>query len=454
MSAPVMIPSVSFDSYCAENLRRKGLIVTEYPEMGVSIVRYHKGDNTWKMKQFGECNRDDSVVRAHRSVVYSLTSGLPLAVAPIRRIQDADVRLGDIPSNNWEVTSYYDGTMINVFWNPAVTKVENEDGSTREEVTGWTLSSRSKLHAACRFTSDRLFRDLFEDARKLSGMEYSALNQEYCYSFQLLHPESRHVIPIEKPEIVLIQVSRVIPHMDIEGVLTARAEMMSNEIRDAEGSRLGVSLPAVSFYTKDDTLGDLFKMTRGDENANLLQGWVITPKNGGWGRIRILSEAFEECLFLRGDSANLRTNYLRLMSMDPSGEAIRKYAVWYPEDAGSIQEVGDMVKRIVPELVKLYIERHVRKSMEHDDLPHWCRRPIWDLHGRYLKSRIPVKDATVLEYFRDISPSAVNNILKMWLKETSRAKKDTSTSTGENEESNDRTTATEDDVEKFTGVTA
>jgi hypothetical protein len=113
-----------------------------------------------------------------------------------------------------------------------------------------------------------------------------------------------------------------------------------------------------------------------------------------------------------------------------------------------------MVKRIVPELVKLYIERHVRKSMEHDNLPHWCRRPIWDLHGRYLKSRIPVKDATVLEYFRDISPSAVNNIIKMWLKETSRAKKDTSTSTGENEESNDRTTATEDDVEKFTGVTA
>jgi len=71
-----------------------------------------------------------------------------------------------------------------------------------------------------------------------------------------------------------------------------------------------------------------------------------------------------------------------------------------------------------------------------------------------LKSRIPVKDATVLEYFRDISPSAVNNIIKMWLKETSRTKKDTSTSTGENEESNDRTTATEDDVEQFTGVTA
>jgi len=414
-----MIPSVSFDSYNAEELRRKGLIVTEYPEMGVSIVRYHKGDNTWKTKQFGECNREDAIVRSHRSVVYSLATGLPLAVAPIRRLMDKDVRLNDLRVDDWEVTGYYDGTMINVFWNP--TMITRETGH-EEEVLGWTLSSRSKLHAACRFTSDRLFRDLFEDARKTSGMEYDALNREYCYTFQLLHPESRHVIPVEAPEIVLVQISRIVPHTDFIGNMTARVEVLSTSERNAEGSRLGVSLPATAYSSMEENLGGLYKHTLDEENAKRLQGWVIVPKSGGWGRIRIMSKAFEECLFLRGDSANLRTNFLRLMAMDPKGDMIRKYGEWYPEEVPQIQEVGNMMSRVVSELVRLYLERHVRKSLQHEDLPHWCRRPLWDLHGRYLRTRVPIRDAEVLAYFRDISPSAVNNVLKMWHKETTRAK--------------------------------
>lgn len=423
-----MISSVSFDSYNAEELRRKGLIVTEYPDMGVSIVRYHKGDNAWKTKQFGECNREDAIVRSHRSVVYSLVTGLPLAVSPIRRLMDKDVRLTDLRVDDWEVTGYYDGTMINVFWNPTVATVEKGQGDNDEQeqkkegVLGWTLSSRSKLHAACRFTSDRLFRDLFEDARKLSGMEYDALNREYCYTFQLLHPESRHVIPVEAPEIVLVQISRVVPHTDFIGNMTARVEVLSTEERNAEGSRLGVSLPAVAFSSMEENLGGLYKKTLEEENATRLQGWVIVPKSGGWGRIRIMSKAFEECLFLRGDSANLRTNFLRLMAMDPKGDMIRKYGEWYPEEVPQIQEVGNMMSQVVPELVRLYLERHVRKTLQHDDLPHWCRRPLWDLHGRYLRTRVPIRDAEVLAYFRDISPSAVNNVLKMWHKETTRAK--------------------------------
>lgn len=76
LSAPV------FGQYNAEFLGKKGLVVTEYPEYGVAVVRYHKSDNTWKVKTHGTCDRDDPDVRNHRSVIYDLATGSVLHVSP------------------------------------------------------------------------------------------------------------------------------------------------------------------------------------------------------------------------------------------------------------------------------------------------------------------------------------------------------------------------------------
>lgn len=407
-----------FKRYDADALRSKGLIVTENPEMGVAIVRYHKGDNAWKTQQFGDCDRDDPVVRNHRSVVYSLITGLPVSVAPIRRMMDTEVTLRSCKVSDWEVTKYYDGTMISVFWNPTMKP------DVPGEELGWTLSSRSKLHAACRFTSDRLFRDLFEDARKSCGMEFTTLNREMGYTFILQHPESRHVLPVEGAKIVLVQVSRLVPCVDSEGENSLRAEILSVDERNIEARRIGVAVPESVYTTENDSLVDLFKYTMLPEQASQLQGWVAVPRKGGWERVRITSKAYDECLFLRGDNSNLRTNYIRLMAIDPAGSAIRQYAEWYPEEASAIMEVSDSIKRVADDLVTLYRARHVTKSMEHDDLPHWSRRPIWDLHGAYLRHRVPIQVPEVMVYFRSISPSAVNGILKMWKKESSRKEKE------------------------------
>lgn len=407
---------IDYVPYNAEALRGKGLVVTEHEDLGLAIVRYHKGDNEWKTRTHGECDRTDSTVRKHRSVVYSLNTGLPVCVAPVRRItQDeaSSAMFRNSNDDNWVVTEYLDGTMINVFWNP---NLNPETG----DPFGWTLSSRSKIHATCRFTSDRLFRDLFEEARVHSGVLYETLNTRLCYTFILVHPETRRVIHYQAPRIVLVSVVRCVPVSssganDGSEEMRLSAESLTWDQMVVESRRIvpvDEGHPEILPRRATIPARNILSYSLEEDVTKTLSGWVITNRETLWSRVRILTDGFTECANLRGDTASRRTNYLRLMSLDPRGDTIRKYAALYPEEEDAIRELGETVKATVNELIQNYIDRHVKKTKEHNDLPHWARRPIWDLHGRYLRTRVPIREAEVLGYFRDISPSFVNRMLR------------------------------------------
>jgi len=407
--------SIEFSSYDAEALRGKGLIVTEHEDLGIAIVRYHKSDNEWKTRTHGECDRTDATVKNHRSVVYSLTTGLPLSVAPTRRVLHNAVGNGTFSDDEDEfmVTEYLDGTTINVFWNPTI---NSDTGAS----FGWTLASRSKIHATCRFTSDRLFRELFEEARVNSGVDYDSLNPRYCYSFVMLHPENRRVLSCESARVVLVSVASCVPHSDAGSgdIVSSYATQLGWDEMYAEGNRLATDILPRKV---DIEAGGILRYSMLESVSGTLAGWMITKKSGSWGRVRVLTDGFERCAFLRGDTASRRTNYIRLMSLDPRGDAIREYAKWYPEEESDIKTLGDEIKAAISELIKNYVSRHVKKTKEHTDLPHWTRRPIWDLHGRYIRMRVPIKEAEVFAYFRDIAPSAVNRMLKNREKENHKA---------------------------------
>lgn len=404
----MMSKSLFFGFYDPELFRSKGMMVDEDVDLGIAIVRHHKSIDEWKKKTYGECNLNDELVHKHRSVVYSLNTRLPLSVAPVRRLNDEDVYLSKCSDDDWAIQTYIDGTMINVFWNPMLNP---ETGSSY----GWTLASRSKLHATCKFTSDRLFKELFEEARLASGIDHDMLNKNYCYSFELLHPESRHIIPIGSPSLVLVNICSVVPKADIDGTITgANVSMLPIEAVQNEAMRIGASVPA----TVDTcSVSTLLAYTQESDQSSQLQGWVIVPKSGGWERIRVLSESYELCVKLRGFGSNLKTNYLRLMSMDESGDMIRKYAEFYPEEKDAIVELSKTVDVIIGELLVLYKDRHVNKKKEHGDLPHWCRKPIWDLHGRYLRSKKAINRTEIMNYFRTTTPSNLNRMLKQLAKE-------------------------------------
>ena len=63
------------------------------------------------------------------------------------------------------------------------------------------------------------------------------------------------------------------------------------------------------------------------------------------------------------------------------------------------------------------MRRRVHKTMEHDELPHWARKPIFILHGNYLKTKRPIiNNIRILECFKD-NVSELAKTIKMWRKE-------------------------------------
>ena len=396
--------SLDFVPYNVEYLRSKGLIVTENTDLGISVVRYHKNDNMWKTKTHGICDLNDRDVYKHRSVIYSLTTGFPISVSPISKIPDSNIGNTYLKKNvdNLVVTPYIDGTMINVFWNP---NINVETGTP----FGWTLSTRSKIHATCKFTSDRLFKDLFEEARINCGMEYDNLDPLYNYTFVLVHPETRRITSYDEPKIILVSMVRCIPNLDLSGNTKSICHILPFDEVQANADKIGtgIRLPELDIKAYN-VLEKSMSLTEKDE----LNGWVISAREGSFNRIRILTDGFCECMYLRGDSASYSTNYIRLLLMDKSDDIIRKYLKWYPDEKDSIDNVKDVLKVIQTELYNLYVNRHIKRTMEHTNLPHWSRRPIFDLHGYYLRNRTPLTLSNVFEYFCYMSPSAVNRIIK------------------------------------------
>lgn len=397
-----------YSSYDAEFLRSKGLIITEDTDLGLAIVRYHKSDNSWKTEKYGKCDRDDPVVRKHRSVVYDISSKHIVYASPQRRKNESTVVVDSLRSENWVVTRYIDGTMISLFWSP----VTNE----------WVMSSRSKFHAAGNFMSPFPFRDLFKQAipdGQTLGDFLLGFDKEYSYTFVLCHPEHKHVVPTSEPKIYLVHMGKMVPAPCDTGDVNSRYEYMSYDMVSEHASRLNVSCPERLVFTNDT---DFQKSIHECLKSPFAEGLMITQsqQNPCNERIRILSNGYEEALRLRGTSPSIRTNMIKTWASDPTGGLLRTYERYYPDEKEDLHSVVRTLNESANELVLYYKNRHVRKSMEHDDLPHWSRKPIWDLHGIYLRERVPINKMSVLEYYRTRPASFVNKILKTREKEIKR----------------------------------
>jgi hypothetical protein len=404
-----LLDSLEYPSYNAELLRSKGLIITEDTDLGLALVRYHKSDNRWKNDQYGECNREDSNVQKHRSVVYSLESKCVIHASPPRRKSENAVVINSLVSDNWVATEYIDGTMISLFWSP----VTNE----------WIMSSRSKFHAAGNFMSPFPFRDLFKEAIPNSltlGDFLLNFDKDYTYTFILCHPEHKHVIEAKEPKIYLVQLGKYIPvRTGTDEDIITKSKVMGYDTVKEVADRLSVHCPPRITHTSNESLKDICRETMSSE---IPRGIVLTPSgcNPCFERIRILSQAYEHCLKLRGSSPSIQTNIIRIWAEDPTGSLLQDYERFYKSEREMVHNVVRTLNESANDLILYYKNRHVRKSMEHTDLPHWSRRPIWDLHGIYLRERIPVNKERVLEYYRTLPASFVNRILKNREKENRR----------------------------------
>ena len=124
---------------------------------------------------------------------------------PIISSAAKDVETTEIDEKSKHIIAqeFIEGTMINVFFDPAA--------------ASWQIATRSTVGANMSFfqgTGSKTFNEMFQDACAENGLFIGTLNPMYCYSFVLQHPGNRIVVPFSKPQLYLIEVYNIQHNLD------------------------------------------------------------------------------------------------------------------------------------------------------------------------------------------------------------------------------------------------
>lgn len=245
------------------------------------------------------------------------------------------------------------------FWNiqePLHAEIDWKHAKVQEKVDGskilvwydvknkqWRISTSGTLDA---FTANvngfgDTFGGLFCEALKNLNLSledfYSNLKTIYCYTFELVSPKSRIVVPYKKTKLYFIGLRDV----------TTFVELDPNEEKDI--SRLGIPRPKE--YTLR-TLHDCLKAT--DKMGFDQEGFVVVDNL--WNRVKIKSPAYVAAHYLRNNGV---TSYARVLTMIENNQD-KKFLEIYPEYLDSFKLVEEKLTNI-----KSYIRESI-EELQHD----------------------------------------------------------------------------------------
>lgn len=312
------------------------------PEFSSKKIQF----NEYSIGKYTKPNVDNGLFR---SVVYKGQD--IVCFSPPQSILYDDFKKTDIYTV--VVQEFIDGTMINLFY----------DGD-------WKLCTKSIMDANCKYYSTKTFRELFHE----TNMDYSQLNKSLCYSFILQHPENRIVTPIETPALYLIAT------YSIEG----------NVVREVYEPNSFLKPASYIFETYEYAEKFVLKQ------PYTFKGLMFKINNQ---RAKIRNPAYEKVKNLRGNTPDLKFNYLGLTT-----SAKQEYGQYFPT-AEYEQEIEEFTK----ELHFLYINCFIQKTKALKLYPGKYKCHMYKLHMIYLQElRLQSKIVTkkvVSDYIHKLHPA-------------------------------------------------
>ena len=286
---------------------------------------------------------------------------------------------------------FVEGTMINVFWDPAI-------GLTG----GWEISTRNIPGATSRFfknyTKSKTFRDMFLEAANEEHLLINLLNPYYCYSFVLQHPENRIVVPIKKPQLYLVGVYAI---HQVENNILVEMHDHQNLKENFEKMNVTVKFPNVYAF---NTYAELIEKYASMNTPYETVGVVLHNKKTG-ERTKIRNPVYEEVRSLRGNQPKLQYQYLQLRK---NGK-VREFLNYYPENKKDFSKFRDQLHLFTDTLFNNYKMCYIKKQKLLKEYPNQYRTHMFNIHQFYLtelrEKKEFITNTIVQKYVNDIHPS-------------------------------------------------
>jgi hypothetical protein len=262
---------------------------------------------------------------------------------------------------------FVEGTMITVFWD-----------KTLCASGGWEISTRNIVGATSRFFKaptgkGKPFRTMFLDAMSENNVSFDHLNQNYCYSFVLQHPDNRIVIPCKTSKLYLVAV------YFIDDSITDRVTIYPqdiDELKNSEWLQNNIHFPERYLFTNYSELVDRY----GSMNTPYdVMGVVLYNKKTG-ERAKIRNPVYEQVRNLRGNQPKLQYQYL---SLRREGK-VRDYLKFYSENKKNFSEYRDQIHLFTNTLFENYVSCYIKKEKPLIEFTDQYRTHMFNIHQTYM----------------------------------------------------------------------
>lgn len=354
-----------------EILKSKHLIVKPYHNIGVYLVKYDKT----------KCDMSDDDVKKCRSIVLETGTNNVVSVSPYK--SESLDSLTDIYKSNEKDNIVYeefvDGTMINLFQYKDV----------------YYISTRSCLGAQCRWFSSKTFNVMFNEC--LDNYDLGKLkdtDNEYNYSFVLQHPDNTIVKQYQKPNLVLVAVTKITDN---------NIEYIDNKIGKAKLAEFGIQVDIPNVY-KFDGLPEVHGYV--DIMPESEQGIVLKYNNI---RSKIRNEHYNYVRKLRGNSNNKQYMFFELRRQ----RLVEEYLSYFPDDRELFDAYRMELYAITNQLYNYYLDCFVRKNsdgtniLKHKEIDFEFKPLVSDLHNMYLTEKIITTKQRVVKYFNGLDTAKI-----------------------------------------------
>mgnify|MGYP001429488253 CR=1 FL=1 len=367
---------------------------SDFSNNNVKIIakKYTYCDNTYTIVKYNKSlldKEDYSTLGVARSII--INNGKIICFSPPKSLEYNTFKESN-SSDECFAEDFIDGTMINLFF----------DDSKNE----WEVATRSTVGANTQFfvnseDDKRSFRDMFFEACQLSKIDFNLLDNNFCYSFVLQHPNNRIVTPIDFPKVYLIRA------YNINNETNLVTEVANEVLLNNSGGFWNTDVLYPQRYAIDN-YENLENYYNNSNTPFYCVGIVVNSKSG---RTKVRNQNYENIRELRGNQSRLKYHYLTLRK----NGRVKDFLTFYGEFAPYFSEYRKTIHLYTNNLYSNYIKCYIRKQQELKLFPYEFKVHMFNLHQKYLSDIKPnggyIDKNYVIEYFNGLHPSQQMHIL-------------------------------------------
>jgi hypothetical protein len=228
----------------------------------------------------------------------------------------------------------------------------------------WNVSTSKTLDASKSFwSSKRSFLELFKDSVEESyNIEYNeflkSLNENYCYSYLLQHPENRMAINVKEPTLFIVN--------------KINMETLEEEI------------PELDNFIVKKTVSEIMNDY---ENLEITQNYLVYKivDNVIVDRVKILNKKFLDLKKKCGNHPNIGLRYLECIADNDEKINIKNC---FPANQRTFTEIDTKFHKTCKNIHDLYYKMYILKTKT--EVPDKYKKTIYQMHSRYRQLRKPI----------------------------------------------------------------